>query len=66
MPWTVDDFQQHGEIPVSESIDRFSIQVMLVVLVYLLTYLVSNGIDLLVGAVAPGLVATVFAAALGL
>lgn len=56
---TVDDFQQHGEIPVSESIDRFSIQVMLVVLVYLLTYLVSNGIDLLVGAVAPGLVATV-------
>lgn len=56
---TVDDFQQSGEIPVAESIDRFSIQVVLVVIVYLLTYLVSYGVDALLGAVAPGLVKTV-------
>lgn len=56
---TVDDFQQNGEIPVAESIDRFSIQVVLVVIVYLLTYLVSYGIDALLGAVAPGLAKTV-------
>ncbi len=56
---TVDDFENRGEIPVSESIDRFSVQVMLVGMVYLLTYLVSRGIDSLVAAVAPGLTATV-------
>ena len=56
---TEDDFQQNGEIPVAESIDRFSIQVVLVVIVYLLTYLVSYGIDALLGAVAPGLAKTV-------
>lgn len=56
---TVDDFQQKGEIPVAESIDRFSIQVVLVIIVYLLTYLVSYGIDALLAAVAPGLSKTV-------
>ena len=56
---TVDDFENRGEIPVSESIDRFSMQVMLVGLVYLLTYLVSLGIDSLIAAAAPGLTATV-------
>lgn len=56
---TVDDFQQKGEIPVAESIDRFSIQVVLVIIVYLLTYLVSYGIDALLASVAPGLSKTV-------
>ena len=56
---TVDDFQQKGEIPVAESIDRLSIQVVLVIIVYLLTYLVSYGIDALLAAVAPGLSKTV-------
>ena len=56
---TVDDFQQKGEIPVAESIDRLSIQVVLVIIVDLLTYLVSYGIDALLAAVAPGLSKTV-------
>lgn len=56
---TVDDFQDHGEIPISESLDRFSVQFVLVVLVYLATYLVSWGVDSLLTAVAPGVAASV-------
>lgn len=41
---TVDFFQDKNEIPVSESVDRLSVQVALVMLVYLGTYLVSLGI----------------------
>ncbi len=40
----VDAFEDQGEIPVAESIDRFSMQVALVVIVYLATYLVTWGI----------------------
>ena len=56
---TVDDFQDRGEIPVSESIDRFSMQVVLVLATYLLTYLVSWGIDAGLTAAAPGLANTI-------
>ena len=34
----IEDFEEKNEIPVSESVDRFSIQVMLVFLVYLATF----------------------------
>ncbi len=59
MSVTVDDFQDNNEIPVSESIDRFSIQFVLVIVVYLLTYLVSRGVDSLLTSVAPGVANTV-------
>ncbi len=56
---TVDTFQDHNEIPISESIDRFSIQAALVCLVYLVTYLLTLGIVKLLEAAAPGLASTV-------
>lgn len=39
---TVDTFQSESEIPISESIDRFSIQIALVLVVYLLTFLFTR------------------------
>lgn len=56
---TVDTFQDSNEIPISESVDKLSIQVAMVVLVYLVTYLVIWGITSLLDAVAPGVAATV-------
>ena len=56
---TVSTFQSQDEAPISESIDRFSIQVALVILVYLATFLLTKGICALLGAVAPGLLGTV-------
>lgn len=56
---TVDAFQDKNEIPVSESIDRLSVQVALVFFVYLFTYLATWGITGLLEAVAPGVAATV-------
>ena len=53
---TVDTFQDHNEIPISESIDKLSIQAALVAMVYLLTYLLTKGIVMLLQAVAPGVV----------
>lgn len=52
---SVSDFQDSGEIPISESIDRFSIQVGLVLLIYLLTYLFSFGVTSALTAWAPGI-----------
>ena len=56
---TVDTFQDENEIPISESVDKLSVQVALVALIYLVTYLVTWGIVSLLEAVAPGLAATV-------
>jgi ESS family glutamate:Na+ symporter len=52
---TVDMFQDQGEIPLSESMDRLSIQVALVLLCYLCTYLITNGLTALLAQAAPGL-----------
>jgi ESS family glutamate:Na+ symporter len=46
---TVDTFQDKGEIPISESMDRFSVQAAMVVFVYLLTYAVMAGLTELTG-----------------
>ena len=51
---TVDTFQAANELPVSESVDRFSIQACLVVGVYLLTYLVTKALTGALDAYAPG------------
>ena len=56
---TVDTFQDEDEIPISESVDRLSVQVALVCVVYLVTYLVTWGITVLLARVSPGLANTV-------
>jgi len=40
----IEEFEHKNEIPVSESIDRFSVQVALVFIVYLATWLLTTGI----------------------
>lgn len=50
---TVDTFQSEKEIPVSESIDRLSIQVALIMVVYLITYLATMGVTDALSAFAP-------------
>lgn len=55
----VDTFQQHGEMPLSDSLDKFSMQVTLVLLTYLLTYLITWGITAGLAKVSPGLGNTV-------
>ena len=56
---TVDTFQDQGEMPLSESLDRFSMQAAMVIFTYLLTYLLTWGITAGIGAVSPGAGATV-------
>ena len=56
---TVDAFQDENEAPISESVDRLSVQVAIVCLVYLFTYLLIDGVVVLLETVAPGLAATV-------
>ncbi len=56
---TIDTFQDKNEAPMSESIDRLSIQAALVCIVYLLTYLVTWGITELLMLISPGLANTV-------
>lgn len=53
----VDNFQDEGEIPVAESVDKFSIQVALVLLVYFVTYLVTWGITSALTTYLPGVAA---------
>ena len=54
-----DFFQSRNEIPVSDSIDRLSVQIVMVILVYVAAYLVSKGLTAGIAAAAPGLAATV-------
>lgn len=56
---TVADFQDENEIPIAESLDKFSVQVALVLFVYLLTFLFSYGADTLITRYAPGVAKTV-------
>ncbi|MGI6085284.1 MAG: sodium:glutamate symporter [Acetivibrionales bacterium] len=52
---TVEDFQNENEIPISQSVDRLSVQFALVLLIYLATYILSLWITNLLAKVAPGL-----------
>lgn len=56
---TVDTFQDKNEMPIAESVDRLSVQICLVLLIYLITYLIIWGITSLLGAIAPGFAETV-------
>lgn len=52
---SADYFQDSNEIPVSDSIDRLSVQIAMVLLVYLATYLLTWGITSGLSAVSEGL-----------
>lgn len=56
---TVDTFQDSNEIPISESVDKLSVQIALVLLVYLLTYFTCAGISRLTLLAGEGLANTV-------
>ncbi len=51
---TTQAIQDENEAPLSESVDRLSVQVALVLVTYLFTYLVTRGISSLLSAAAPG------------
>ena len=55
---TVDYFQDTNEIPVSDSVDKLSVQLALIFVVYLLTYLVTRGLTSGISAVSEGLANT--------
>lgn len=56
---TIEMFQDDNEMPISESIDRFSVQIALVFLVYLATYLVTRGLVSLLAGLSSSLADTV-------
>lgn len=56
---TVDTFQMEDEIPVAESVDKFSVQAALVIILYLISYLLIDGVVSLLNRFAPGLASTV-------
>lgn len=56
---TVEEFQNSNEIPISQSVDRLSVQIALVLLIYLGTYLLSLGLTSFLANIAPGLAKTV-------
>ncbi|MCL2124701.1 MAG: sodium:glutamate symporter [Oscillospiraceae bacterium] len=56
---SVDTFQDKGEVPISESVDRLSIQMALVIGVYLVSYLAIAGISKLVAGLGEGVSNTV-------
>ena len=57
--YSVDYFQSKDEFPVSDSIDKLSIQLAMVLLVYLITYLAAWGLTSGIAALSSGLAATV-------
>ena len=54
-----DYFQSVDEIPISDSIDKLSVQICMVLLVYLATYLAARGLTSGIAALSPGLAGTV-------
>lgn len=54
-----DFFQDKNEIPISDSIDKLSMQVAMILLVYLVTYLCTRGITSGIAAISAGLANTV-------
>lgn len=56
---TVSDFQDNNEIPVSDSIDKLSVQVAFILGVYFITYLAMWGITSGISAISEGIANTV-------
>lgn len=59
--YTVDNFQSENEIPVSESVDKFTVQFAMILVIYLATYLVTKGATSFLATYLPGLSKTVSA-----
>ena len=57
--YSEDFFHSKDEIPISESIDKLSVQLAMVILVYVATYLVAWGITSGIAALSPGVAKTV-------
>lgn len=55
---TIDTFQEENEIPIAESLDKCSIQIALVLIVYGVTYLATWGVTSGLSAISEGLAAT--------
>ena len=55
---TLELFQDNDEIPISESIDKLSVQAAIIALLYLFTFLLTAGIVALLEKFAPGLAKT--------
>lgn len=55
---TIDDFQSENEIPVAESLDKFSVQIGLVLVVYGITFLLTKGVTGMFSAFSRGLANT--------
>ena len=56
---TLDFFQGKSEIPISDSIDKLSVQLAIVLLVYLGVYLAARGLTSSISTLSPGLAGTV-------
>ena len=56
---TVDYFQEKNEVPVSDSLDKLSIQLAMVLVIYFATYLVTWGLTSGISAISEGLANTV-------
>lgn len=56
---TIDIYQDENEIPISESVDKLSVQMALVLLLYLITFLLIYGITTALESISPGLAKTV-------
>ncbi|MDD3920784.1 MAG: hypothetical protein PHO41_06420 [Eubacteriales bacterium] len=56
---TVDTFQDENEIPIEESVDKLSVQVALVLIVYLIAFLLTRVITGFTATAAPGLDKTI-------
>ena len=56
---TVGNFQDNNEIPVSDSIDKLSVQIALILAVYFVTYLAMWGLTSAISAISAGLASTV-------
>ncbi len=56
---SADEFQDKNEIPISESLDRFTVQICLVAVIYLVTYLLTKGITDILASSAPVIAKTI-------
>jgi len=56
---TIDTFQEDNEIPIAESLDKFSVQTALVLVIYGITYLVTWGVTSGISMISEGIANTV-------
>ncbi len=57
---SIDEVENKNEIPLSDSIDKFTVQVCLIGFIYLLTYGLLIGLEQIVTPIAPGIMDTIW------